>query len=47
VKEEVQEERLVRRLDDFARFLEAASYSQGAVLNVSRVACSPQNYSRL
>jgi len=38
LKEEVQEEGLVRKLDAFARFLEAASYSQGGVLNVSRVA---------
>lgn len=38
VQEEVQAEGLVRRLDDFARFVEAISFSHGAVLNVSEVA---------
>jgi predicted AAA+ superfamily ATPase len=38
LKEEVQLEGLVRRFDSFARFLEAISFSQGAVLNVSEVA---------
>jgi predicted AAA+ superfamily ATPase len=38
LREEVQEEGMVRRLDAFARFLEAASFSQGGVLNVTKVA---------
>ena len=38
VREEVQAEGLVRRLDDFARFVEAVSFSHGSVLNVSEVA---------
>ena len=38
LKEEVQEEGLVSKLDEFARFLEAASYLRGGILNVSRVA---------
>jgi len=38
VKEEVQAEALVRDLGDFHRFLEAASFSQASVLNVSEVA---------
>ncbi len=38
VKEEVQMEGIVRNLDDFSRFLEASSFSHGAVLNVSDVA---------
>lgn len=38
LREEVQMERLVRRVGDFARFLEVISFSQGAVLNVANVA---------
>jgi len=38
LKEEVQLEGLVRRFEGFARFLEAVSFSHGAVLNVSEVA---------
>jgi predicted AAA+ superfamily ATPase len=38
LKEEVQNEGLVRRVGDFGRFIEAASFSQGAQLNVSDVA---------
>lgn len=38
LKEEVQMEGLVRRFESFARFLEAVSFSHGAVLNVSEVA---------
>lgn len=36
--EEIREEGLARNLGSFARFLEAASYSQGAVLNMASVA---------
>ena len=38
VREEVQQEGLVRNLPAFVRFLEVASFSQGALLNVSSVA---------
>ncbi len=38
VREEVQEEALTRNLAAFARFLEAASFSQAQVLNVSALA---------
>jgi predicted AAA+ superfamily ATPase len=38
VREEVQVEGVVRRLGDFARFLEVVSFSHGQVLNVSNVA---------
>jgi len=38
LEEEVQREGLTRNLGAFSRFLEAASFSQGSVLNVSRVA---------
>ncbi len=38
LREEVHQEALVRNLGAFARFLQAASFSQGAVLNVSAVA---------
>ncbi len=38
LREEVQQEGLVRNLQGFARFLEAASLSQASVLNVSEVA---------
>lgn len=37
MKEEVQMEGLVRNIDQFARFLEAISFSQGSVLNYSNV----------
>jgi predicted AAA+ superfamily ATPase len=38
LREEVQHEALVRNVASFSRFLEAASFSQGAVLNVQTVA---------
>ena len=38
VREEVQMEGLVRNISGFARFLEAVSFSHGAVLNISNVA---------
>jgi predicted AAA+ superfamily ATPase len=38
VREEVQAERLVRNVGDFARFLEAVSFSHGALLNLANVA---------
>ena len=38
LREEVQAEALTRNLDAFARFLVAASFSQGAVLSISTVA---------
>ncbi len=38
IREEVQQEGLVRNLQAFARFLEAASLSQASVLNISQVA---------
>ncbi|MBI4834394.1 MAG: ATP-binding protein [Planctomycetes bacterium] len=38
VREEVQMEGLVRNIGNFSRFLEAASFSHGAVLNISNVA---------
>jgi len=38
MKEEVQMEGLVRNIGDFARFLEAISFSHGAILNNSNVA---------
>jgi predicted AAA+ superfamily ATPase len=38
LKEEVQQEGLTRNMPAFHRFLQAASFSQGAPLNVSRVA---------
>ena len=38
LEEEVRQEGLTRNLSAFARFLEAASFSQGTVLNVSEVA---------
>jgi len=37
LQEEVQQEGLTRNLNAFARFLEAASFSQGSVLNMSEV----------
>jgi uncharacterized protein len=38
LREEIFQEGLVRNIGGFARFLEAASFSQGSVLNLSRVA---------
>lgn len=38
VREEVQMEGLVRNIGNFARFLEAASFSHGSVLNITNVA---------
>lgn len=38
LREEVQQEALVRNVASFSRFLEAATFSQAAVLNVQRVA---------
>ena len=38
LKEEVQQESLVRNLAAFSRFLEVASFSQGATLNMSSIA---------
>jgi predicted AAA+ superfamily ATPase len=38
LREEVQQEALVRNLPAFARFLETASFSQAAVLNIQKVA---------
>lgn len=38
LRQEVQQEALVRNLGAFSRFLEAATFSQGAVLNVQAVA---------
>lgn len=38
LREEIQQEGLVRSLGPFARFLEAASFSQASVLNISSVA---------
>jgi predicted AAA+ superfamily ATPase len=38
VREEVQAEGLVRNIGNFSRFLEAASFSHGAVLDISNVA---------
>ncbi len=38
LKEEVQMEGLVRNIGNFARFLEAISFSHGSVLNISNVA---------
>ena len=38
LEEEIQQEGLTRSLSAFSRFLEAASFSQGSVLNISKVA---------
>ena len=38
IREEVQFEGLVRNVGDFARFLEAVSFSHGSVLNISNIA---------
>lgn len=37
VREEVQQEGLVRNVGSFSRFLEAVSFSHGSILNVSAV----------
>ena len=37
LKEEIQQESLTRNLPAFSRFLEAASFSQGSVLNITNV----------
>ncbi|MBI4656299.1 MAG: ATP-binding protein [Elusimicrobia bacterium] len=37
IKEEIQAEALVRNIPSFARFIEAVSFSHGAVLNVSAI----------
>jgi predicted AAA+ superfamily ATPase len=42
LEQEVKSEGLVRNIGQFARFLEAASFSHGAVLNVSNVAREAQ-----
>jgi uncharacterized protein len=42
LREEVQMEGLVRNVGSFARFLEAISFSQGAVLNLANVARESQ-----
>jgi len=38
LREEVQQEGLTRNISAFSRFLEVASFSQGAVLNISEIA---------
>ncbi len=38
LEQEIQQEGLTRNLGAFSRFLEAASFSQGSVLNISKVA---------
>jgi len=38
LEEEVKYEGLTRNLGSFSRFLEAASFSQGSVLNITKVA---------
>ena len=38
LRQEVQAEAMVRRIDSFTRFLEAMSFSQGSVINLSGVA---------
>ena len=38
LQEEIQQKGLTRNLQAFARFLEVASFSQGAVLNIFQVA---------
>ena len=42
IREEVQAEGLVRRLADFARFVEVISFSHGSVLNIAEVAREAQ-----
>lgn len=38
LKEEIQQEALTRNLSGFSKFIEAASFSQGAVMNMTQVA---------
>ena len=38
LREEVQQEGLVRKLDAFSRFLEVLSFSHGQVVNISNIA---------
>lgn len=38
IKEEVQAEGLVRKIEDFARFLEVVSFSHGATINLTNIA---------
>lgn len=42
LKEEVQAEGIVRQVGDFARFMEVASFSHGALLNTSQIAREAQ-----
>lgn len=42
IREEVQMEGLVRNIGDFSRFLEAASFSHGSILNMTEVALDCQ-----
>ena len=42
LKEEVQEEGIVRNVGDFARFLEAMSFSHGSLINASNIAREAQ-----
>lgn len=42
LKEEVEQEGLTRKLGSFARFLEAASFSQASLLSVSQIATDAQ-----
>ena len=47
LREEVQQEGLTRNLQTFARFLEAASFSQASILNISEVARECQSNRKL
>lgn len=38
LREEIREEQIIRRLDPFARFLEAAAQSSGTIINHSKIA---------
>ncbi len=42
LKEEIQQEGLVRNLGSFSRFLETASFSQGSQLNISKIGAESQ-----
>lgn len=42
LREEVMQEGLTRNIGHFSRFLEAASFSQGAIINVSNTAREAQ-----
>jgi predicted AAA+ superfamily ATPase len=37
LREEIREEQIIRRLDTFARFLEAAAQSSGTIINLSKI----------